>query len=448
MNQESIMLAGTIAAFFAALVSILDKLLSLQGRLHSGKEQKEELAAERSRPELSTRAYRPKSRVFYVSSYLLLYEVTVIVAAGNLLNYLGLVLSLRLESILYLDMTGTALAAFLLGPWWGAFVALLSNSLVNWLLYPEPGADVIIFPWSLVNMTGGLFWGFMARRAAFRKYLRTGRTAAFSHVRYLLTFGVLGAFVVSVPGTFVQAALSEQTVFALNPEVAHTLEHMIAEKQAAIQSYLGAILGVTWGDNLGWFILNWLQNALRYIPDKTISVAIALAVLKYGFPLFERELIHGGPDKHRIRDTRVAPLLLACLYVPSFNMLLLTEQYAGDQYWLLWSAPWLIIVGGFAMLWRYGPSENAVWQACLSRYERYYRALKPIEREPSNEFCRRLMFATLIVSAFFALCLPILLVDFSRVAFNFFCVVYGFLLAVHLIRVVIAQNLSIERADE
>ena len=448
MNQESIMLAGTIAAFLAAIVSILDKLLSLQGRFHSAKEQKEELAAERSRAEPSARAYRPKSRVFYVSSYLLLYEVMVIVAAGNLLNYLGLVLSLRLESILYLDMTGTALAAFLLGPWWGAFVALLSNSLVNWLLYPEPGADVIIFPWSLVNMTGGLFWGFMARRAAFRKYLRTGRTAAFSHVRYLLTFGVLGAFVVSVPGTFVQAALSEQTVFALNPEVAHTLERMIAEKQVAIQSYLGALLGVTWGDNLGWFILNWLQNALRYIPDKTISVAIALAVLKYGFPLFERELIHGGPDKHRIRDTRVAPLLLGCLYVPSFNMLLLTEQYAGDQYWLLWSAPWLIIVGGFAALWRWGPSETSVWQACLSRYERYYRALKPIEREPSNEFCRRLMFATLIVSAFFALCLPILLVDFSRVAFNFFCVVYGFLLAVHLIRVVIAQNLSIERADE
>ncbi len=448
MNQEAIMLAGTIAAFAAAIVSILDKMLSLQDRLHSTKEQKEATLAERPRDAQPTRADRPKSRVLYISSFLLLHEVTVIVAAGNLLNYLGLVLSLRLESILYLDMTGTALAAFLLGPWWGAFVALLSNSLVNWLLYPEPGADVIIFPWSLVNMTGGLFWGFMARRAAFRKYLRTGRTSAFSHVWYLLTFGVLGAFVMSVPGTFVQAALSEQTVFALNPEVAQTLERMIAEKQAAIQSYLGALLGVTWGDSLGWFFLNWLQNALRYIPDKTISVAIALAVLKYGFPLFERELIHGGPDKHRIRDTRVAPLLLACLYVPSFNTLLLTEQYASDQYWPLWSAPWLIIVGGLVALWRWGPSENAVRQACLSRYERYYRALKPIEREPSNEFCRRLMFATLIVSAFFALCLPILLVDFSRVAFNFFCVVYGFLLAVHLIRVAISQNLSIERADE
>lgn len=448
MNQESIMLAGTIAAFLAAIVSILDKMLSLQQRLHSSKERKETTVAERPRDAQPTRADRPKSRVLYISSFLLLHEVTVIVAAGNLLNYLGLVLSLRLESILYLDMTGTALAAFLLGPWWGAFVALLSSSLVNWLLFPEPGADVLIFPWSLVNMTGGLFWGFMARRAAFRKYLRSGRTSAFSHIWYLLTFGVLGAFIMSVPGTFVQAALSGQTVFALKPEVAQMLELIVAAKQAAVQNYLNALLGVTWGDSLWWFILNWLQNSLRYIPDKTISVAIALAVLKYGFPLFERELIHGGPDKHRIRDTRVSPLLLGCLYVPSFNTLMLTGQYASEQYWPLWSAPWLIIVGGLAALWRWGPSETSVRQACLSRYERYYRALKPIEREPSNEFCRRLMFATLIVSAFFALCLPVLLVDFSRVAFNFFCVVYGFLLAIHLIRVAISQNLSIERADE
>ena len=53
----------------------------------------------------------------------------------------------------------------------------------------------------------------------------------------------------------------------------------------------------------------------------------------------------------------------------------------------------------------------------------------------------------LIASLFFALCLPILMMDFYRVTFNFFCVVYGFLLVVHLIRVAIAQNISAARAD-
>ena len=37
--------------------------------------------------------------------------------------------------------------------------------------------------------------------------------------------------------------------------------------------------------------------------------------------------------------------------------------------------------------------------------------------------------------------------DFYRVTFKFFCVVYGFLLAVHLIRVAIAQNISVARSD-
>ena len=54
---------------------------------------------------------------------------------------------------------------------------------------------------------------------------------------------------------------------------------------------------------------------------------------------------------------------------------------------------------------------------------------------------------TLVASLIFALSLPILLMDFYRVTFKFFCVVYGFLLVVHLIRVAIAQNISVARAE-
>ena len=48
------------------------------------------------------------------------HHVGVIAAAGVLLNYISLTLSRHLESILFSDMTGTALVAILLGPWWGA----------------------------------------------------------------------------------------------------------------------------------------------------------------------------------------------------------------------------------------------------------------------------------------------------------------------------------------
>ncbi len=224
MDKDTLLLAGTIAGFVAAVLSIMEKLLDLKQRFRPGEEM--ESASRRNESivprTVSPRRKQPAWKLINVSSYLLLHELTVIVAAGVLLNYLGLMLSLRLQSILYLDMVGTALAALLLGPWWGALVALLSSSMVNWVLYPGP-ADVVIFPWVLVNMAGGFFWGFLARRAAFRKYIKSPRTSAASHAWYLVIFGVCGAGLMSVPGAFIQAALSEPAVFALNPEVAQTL---------------------------------------------------------------------------------------------------------------------------------------------------------------------------------------------------------------------------------
>lgn len=447
MEKELFVVAGTVAGFVAALLSIVQQLIHLRDRLRSAKERKKAAVGDHSHAEELPRPDPRDSKVLNVSAYLLLDEIAVIVAAGILLNYLGLALSLRLQSLLYLDMTGTALAALLLGPWWGAIVALLSSSLVNWLLYPGPGADVIVFPWSLVNIAGAFFWGFMARQAGFRKYLRSAQASVLSHIWYLLSFGVLGACVMSVPGTFVLAALSKQTALPLNPDLAHAVQKFVAYSQVALQDELKALFGVAWAESLGWAFQNWLRNCLGYIPDKTITAALALAVLKYGFPLFERELIL-GPGTPRPRDTMAAPVILGCLYIPSFIAFLWAEEYGSAQYWPLWSVPWLIIVGGVLALGRWGPSDTAARHACLSRYERYCRALQPIEGEPVYDFCRRLMLATLVASVLFALGMIYLLADFYRAAFNFFSLVYGSLLAVHLARIAISQNLSVVHRDD
>jgi len=447
MEKELFVVAGTVAGFVAALLSIFQQLIHLRDRLRSAKERKKAAVGDHSHAEELPRPDPRASKVLNVSAYLLLDEIAVIVAAGILLNYLGLALSLRLQSLLYLDMTGTALAALLLGPWWGAIVALLSSSLVNWLLYPGPGADVIVFPWSLVNIAGAFFWGFMARQAGFRKYLRSAQASVLSHIWYLLSFGVLGACVMSVPGTFVLAALSKQTALPLNPDLAHAVQKFVAYSQVALQDELKALFGVAWAESLGWAFQNWLRNCLGYIPDKTITAALALAVLKYGFPLFERELIL-GPGTPRPRDTMAAPVILGCLYIPSFIAFLWAEEYGSAQYWPLWSVPWLIIVGGVLALGRWGPSDTAARHACLSRYERYCRALQPIEGEPVYDFCRRLMLATLVASVLFALGMIYLLADFYRAAFNFFSLVYGSLLAVHLARIAISQNLSVVHRDD
>ena len=446
-GKELLMLGGAAAGFIAALLTVMEKLLDIQHRLGSRKDRKTPASQERQVQESSPSIEFFSAKPFRGTSYLLMYETGVIVAAGLLLNYVGLTLSRHLESILFLDMTGTALVAFLLGPWWGAIAALLSNSVVNWLLYPESGADVVIFPWSLVNMTGAIYWGWMARQAGFQKYLRTGKSSALSHAWFLYIFGVGGAVVMSIPGTFVEAALDEHATFALNPEVAETLHTRVLQWEQMVRDYFEALFGLTWGEHIGWWIVNWFQNFVRYVPDKTMSAAIALVVLKYGYPLFERELIHGGPEGERPRDERILPLVLGLLYAPSFATLASGEMYGGNAYWPLWAMPWVFIFLGYFYLRYWGPDESSLTEARLQRADRYARALKPIGKEASYEFCRRLTLMTLIASLLFALCLPILLMDFYRVTFKFFCVVYGFLLVVHLIRIAIAQNISIARTD-
>lgn len=124
------------------------------------------------------------------------------------------------------------------------------------------------------------------------------------------------------------------------------------------------------------------------------------------------------------------------------------EDYRSDRFWALWSAPWVAVTIGFVALRLRGPSDSTVQAACVRRHERYRRALKPMQKQPAYGFCRSLTFVTLVVSAGFALFLPLLLRDFHRIAFNFFCVVYGFLLAVHLVRAAISQNLSMARTGD
>jgi hypothetical protein len=305
----------------------------------------------------------------------------------------------------------------------------------------------VIFPWSLVSMTGACYGGWMARQPGFQKYLRTGRLRPVPCLVPLYLW-CRRRDRHEPAGTFVQAARHEQTTFALNPVVAESVSLRGLQWETTAHLYLESLFGLTWGESLSWWIVNWFQNWIRYIPDKTMSAAISLVVLKYGYPLFERELIQGGPEGQRPNDERILPLVLGLLYAPSFAALLSSETYGGATYWPLWALPWLLILAGYIYLRYWGTGEAALQAARLQRAERYARALKQIGREASHEFCKRLTFMTLIASLLFALCLPILLMDFYRVTFKFFCVVYGFLLVVHLVRIAIAQNISMARPNE
>ncbi len=59
--------------------------------------------------------------------------------------------------LLYLDMLGTALAGIALGPWWGASVGLVTNLLLYFMLPESPS----LLYFAVVNILGGLYWGYM-----------------------------------------------------------------------------------------------------------------------------------------------------------------------------------------------------------------------------------------------------------------------------------------------
>jgi hypothetical protein len=462
---ELFVVIGTVAVWVAATLTIVDRFLSLserfktyiknrrpkpeiQGDPHTAANVDEQNGDDSGEDPVTELLPALPAGLAPALNYLFRREVLIIGGAGLLLNYLGLALSARSQSILFLDMTGTALTAFLLGPWWGAIIALLSSSAVNWLLSPVPGGELNIFPWGLVNMTGGLFWGWMARTASFRHYLKSGNTSVMAHSGFLFRFGVLGALVMSVPGTFVQAAVAPHAPMPLNPEVTASLQQIVTAWEQATRELLQPRLGVVWGESVGWAVVNWLETLLRYIPDKTMSVAIALVVLKYGFPLFEQELVHGlagggSSATKRSLDNRLAPLLFGLMYAPSCAVLISSGLYGGPPYWGLWLLPWLLVLGGYMRLQEKEPSDAEIRQLRKDRAERYAKALKPLARRPSYHFCQRLTLITLLASMLFVLVLPLVLDDYQKVTINFFGVVYGSLLAIYLVRIAISQNVSL-----
>jgi hypothetical protein len=447
MDKDLLSSFGTVAIWTAALFTIIDRALSLRDRLRAFRQKAEATLAPATTggsgaPAEATPIFATLSKLGPLPTYLFGRELLVILGLGLLLNYLGLVFSSASQTILYLDMTGTAFVALLLGPWWGAIAAILSNTLVNWLFYADPAAAMRVFPWALVNMTGGLLWGWMARGLWFRHYVLAARNSALSHAWFLVQFGVLGAGLMSMPGIFVQASQAIHTPLILNPEVTDALEGLAPGWRESVQAWVSGLIGAEWGARLASGVLQWLELWIRYIPDKTMSVAIALTILKYGFPMFEQELIRGGPAAEAPRDNRLAPLLVGLLYVPSFAVLLSAEIHSGGRFWPLWLIPWLIIIGGYFGLHLQAPLEAEIARARQERADRYEKALSPIERSPVSLFGQRLTLATLIAGSICMLGFPFLIENYHLATLNFFFVVSGFLLTMHLFREAIAQNIA------
>lgn len=84
--------------------------------------------------------------------------IALLVLAAVLVNVTGSAFHELLRLPIFLDMVGTAIAAIVLGPWWGALVGVLSNTA------GVATSGTASLPFALVNVVGALVWGYGVRR--------------------------------------------------------------------------------------------------------------------------------------------------------------------------------------------------------------------------------------------------------------------------------------------
>jgi Co/Zn/Cd efflux system component len=436
MDAETIKAVGAIVGLAGGLVTLIERLVTLR-RKRSRKSRGRKYA----NLSLPVRRLTP-------SGLLLKDEVLIVIAAALLINFVALSLSTRLTSILYLDMTGTAIAALLLGPWYGAIAGLLSNALVNWILYPGVDGDLVVFPWAIVNVSGGLLWGYFGRTATFARFMLAPNAGMSRHVVFLLKFGVLGAMLMAIPGTVVQAALGQKLVLALDPEVATALDRFFAGSLTSVKAMLLPVFGDSTSDTIARYALGWIQNTARYIPDKTLSFAIAVVAIKSAFPLFERALIHPRTGASAVQPNRLEPTLLLALLGPYTIVLLLSSRFGAPTFWPLWISPLVIAMLGILFESANRSTHLGAGNGKEQRRKWYSQARQLLPRDAAARPGPSFAVACLAASLLFVLVLPLLVTNYLRVAFNFLALVYGFQLALHLYCIAVSQNLAIRNIGD
>lgn len=167
-------------------------------------------------------------------------RTAMLLLACLLLNLFGREMVVALGLPLHLDMVGTAVAAIMVGPWWGALVGLGTNSAGAAL------SGISSLPFALVNVAGALVWGYGVRSWGM------GRT-----IPRFFTLNVIAAFVCSLVATPI--------LVLYQGEIIHSSDTVIEN--------LVAILHVV-------IISTFLGNFLISLADKTISGVVALIVVE------------------------------------------------------------------------------------------------------------------------------------------------------------------------
>lgn len=167
------------------------------------------------------------------------YVVTLVPVAAAL-NIVGGTINESLKLPTFLDMIGTAVAAIVLGPWWGALVGVITN--LGGSLITGP----INIPFALVNVAGALVWGYGIRSWGMGSSLAT-----------FFALNVLVALVVA-------AVASPIVVFLFGGATGHSSDAITAAFAQAGQDLLTSVFA---------------SNVIVSLADKIIAGFVALSII-------------------------------------------------------------------------------------------------------------------------------------------------------------------------
>ena len=157
------------------------------------------------------------------------------------LNIVGGTLNTALNLPTFLDMIGTAVAAIVLGPWWGALVGVMGN--VAGAFFTGP----VGIPFALANVTGALVWGYGVRS------LGMGAT-----VTRFFILNILVALATS-------AVAAPIVVFVFGGATGHSSDALTAAFVPAGRDLLAA---------------TFASSVIVSLADKIISGFVALAIIE------------------------------------------------------------------------------------------------------------------------------------------------------------------------
>ncbi len=208
-------------------------------------------------------------------------------------------------------MMGTALVALALGPWWGALTGVLSG-IINDLWLQELLKWKNMADFTVVNLAGALLWGYLGRKPLRLVGMNIGENAMFQNI---LILGIASGLILGLIPMVIKSALF-----------------------------------VWYVPNIGnlWTELVWA------IPDKVVSVAVAILIIYTFFKLHAGQFEH-AQDKIRIYADRLAIGLFGIAYLAAATLVLSRGNYGVRPVFdvlvvMLWLLPLVVATG--ALVWR------------------------------------------------------------------------------------------------